>query len=269
LHAPPLPNSMTAMTPHRSFPLALAAVLALAAAPRAANAQAQRAEPDATTWGVGLAVAPDFRPYRDFDDKLRVWPLLSFENRWLRVAGPGLEFKLGATGPVALGLTLSYAGDGYDAGDSPVFQGMAEREASVWLGGRAAARTGWGLLSAEWQADAAGHSKGQKLKLGWQQRLPLGDWALTPRLGATWHDRRFVRYYYGVEAGESRLDRPFYRPGAEWTADFGVRADYRVTGQHTLFADLGLTALGDGLKASPLVDRRTVPSVRVGWLLRL
>lgn len=244
------------------------AVLASALALVAPAAQASAPEAEVPTWGLGLALSPDFRPYRDFDQKTRVWPLLSFENRWLRVAGPGVEFKLGQAGPVALGLTLSYAGDGFDASDSPVFQGMAERRASVWVGGRAAARTGLGLVSAEWQADAAGHSKGQKLKLGWQQRLPLGDWALTPRVGATWHDQRFVRYYYGVEAGEVRAGRAPYRPGDAWTTEVGVRADLRLTPAHGLFADLGAVVYGDRFAASPLVDRRTVPSVRVGWLTR-
>jgi outer membrane protein len=247
---------------------ALATAASLGLSPTGAAAQAGPADRDATTWGVGLALSPDFRPYRDFDEKTKVWPLIAFENRWLRVAGPGLEFKLGQAGPVALGLTVSYAGDGYDAGDSPVFAGMAKRHASVWVGGRAGARTGLGLVSAEWSADAAGRSKGQKLKFGWQQRVALGDWALTPRATATWHDQRFVRYYYGVEAGEVRAGRAPYRPGDEWTAELGARTDYRVTPQHSLFADLGLVAYGDRFAASPLVDRRTVPSVRVGWLYR-
>jgi len=83
-------------------------------------------------------------------------------------------------------------------------------------------------LGAMGMADAAGHSKGQKLKLGWQQRVPLG----------------------------------------EWTLDLGARADCRVRPQHRLFADLGVVAYGDRFAASPLVDRRTVPSVRVSWLAR-
>ena len=65
-----------------------------------------------------------------------------------------------------------------------------------------------------------------------------------------------------------RAGRAPYRPGDEWTAELGARADYRVTPQHGLFADLGLVAYGDRFAASPLVDRRTVPSVRVGWLYR-
>lgn len=83
-------------------------------------------------------------------------------------------------------------------------------------------------LGAVGTADLAGHSKGQKLKLGWQQRVSLG----------------------------------------EWTLDLGARADYRVTPQHSLFADLGVVAYGDRFAASPQVDRRTVSSVRVGWLAR-
>ncbi len=57
-------------------------------------------------------------------------------------------------------------------------------------------------------------------------------------------------------------------PLGEWMLDLGARADCRVTPQHSLFADLGVVAYSDRFAASPLVDRRTVPSVCVGWLAR-
>ncbi|WP_375214447.1 MipA/OmpV family protein [Aquabacterium sp.] len=35
-----------------------------------------------------------------------------------------------------------------------------------------------------------------------------------------------------------------------------------------LFADVSATALGSAIKSSPLVDRSTLPGVRLGWLYR-
>lgn len=223
---------------------------------------------DEPSWGVGIAAMQETRPYRDVDNKTEVLPLLTFENRWFRIFGPGLEIKLGHAGPVAFGLTASYAADGYKASDSPALAGMAERKNSAWVGARASARTDWATLSAEWSGDASGHSDGQKLKLGIERRFAMGDLGVTPRVTATWLDRKFTRYYYGVSAGEAQPGRSTYAPDSAVNTSLGVRLDYRVAPQQTLFLDLGVEALDKTIRNSPLVDRRSVPEVRLGYHYR-
>ena len=71
-------------------------------------------------------VFPRVRAYKDFRHKTEIVPMVTYENAWVRVFGPGLEFKLGQAGPVAFGLTLGYGADeGYQAKDSPTLAGMA------------------------------------------------------------------------------------------------------------------------------------------------
>lgn len=223
---------------------------------------------EGSQWGLGLAVMTETRPYRDFDNKTEVIPFVTFENRWVRVFGPGIEFKLGRTGPLAFGLTASYGMDGYSAGDSPALDGMAKRKGSAWLGAKASLRGDPGQLSAEWSADASGNSKGQKFKLGVERRFTFGELGLTPRLSAIWLDRKFVQYYYGVETTEARAGRAAYSAGASVNTEVGLRLDYRPAPQHTVFVDLGATALGREIRNSPLVDRSSVPEVRLGYLYR-
>lgn len=223
---------------------------------------------EGSAWGLGIAVMPELKAYRDFDDKTELWPVLSFENRWVRLFGPGLEMKLGKAGPLSFGLTAGYARDGYKASDSPVLEGMARRKSSAWLGGRVGLRGEIASLSAEWAGDASGNSKGRKFKLGVEGRFGLGEFGLAPRLSATWYDAKFVQYYYGVEAAEARAGRAAYRPGSTLNTELGLRVDYRLAAGQMLFADLGVTALGRDIKASPLVDRRTLPELRFGYLYR-
>lgn len=253
------------LLPRSPLPLIAAAVATLLPLTSLAQPPAEGDAPR-STWAAGLAVMPETQAYRDFDDKLRVLPLLTFENRWVRVFGPGVELKLGRSGPLSYGLTASYARDGYDAGDSPFLAGMDKRRASAWLGGRLGLRTEFASLSAHWQADASGHSKGQKLRLGAERRLALGEVGLTPRLSATWLDGKFINYYYGVRMGEVRADRAAYTPGSTVNTELGLRVDYRLAPQQTVFADVGVTLLGSAIKRSPLVDRSTLPELRVGWL---
>ena len=249
--------------------LALGALAAVALHGPALAHGDEAGEPAAgSQWGLGLAVMAENKPYRDFDNKTKVIPFVTYENRWVRVFGPGLELKLGNTGPAAFGLTASYGMDGYKASDSPVLGGMANRKGSVWVGARASLRGEPGQLSVEWSADASGNSNGQKFKLGVERRFMFGAFGLTPRLSAAWMDRKFVQYHYGVEATEARAGRAAYTAGSTVNTEVGLRLDYRPAPQHTVFADLGATALGRQIKNSPLVDRTRVPEVRVGYLYR-
>jgi outer membrane protein len=243
---------------------------AIAAAAMHMSALAHGADDEgAQGWGLGLAVGTKTRPYRGIDSKVEVLPMVTFQNRWVRVMGPGVELKLGSAGPVAFGLTASYMlRDGYSASDSPFLAGMAKREASVWLGAKAMVRGEIADLSAEWSADGMGNSHGQKFRLGVQRRFALGHLGLTPRLAATWQNRHFVRYYYGVEADEALAGRPAYAPGATVNTEVGLRLDYRLTLRQMAFADLGLTTLGSAARNSPIVARGSVPEVRLGWLYR-
>lgn len=101
-----------------------------------------------------------------------------------------------------------------------------------------------------------------------ERRFALGELGITPRLAATWIDREFTRYYYGVSTGEARPGRSAYSPDATVNTSAGVRLDYRLAPQQTLFLDLGVEVLGQQIRKSPLVDRRSVPEVRLGYLYR-
>lgn len=258
---------MTSLLPKHA-PLSLMAAALTALAPAAAQADGREEAPadEGTRWGLGLAVMPESKPYRGYDNKTRIWPLLTFENRWVRVFGPGLEFKLGRSGPLSFGLTASYANDGYKPVDSPYLAGMDRRQASAWLGGRIGLQVGEVSLSADLSSDVLSHSKGQKLRLGAQQRFALGEFGLTPRFTATWLDSKVVNYYYGVRSSETTGNRAVYTPGSAWNTELGLRLDYRIAPKQTLFADLGVTALGSSIRHSALVNRSALPELRLGYL---
>jgi MipA family protein len=223
---------------------------------------------DESNWGLGFAVRSETRAYSDFDNKTEVWPLVTYENRWVRVFGPNLEWKLDRSGPFAFGLAASYADDGYEAKDAPVLAGMDERKNSFWLGGNVAMRTDLATFSGQWMGDASGKSKGQKLKLGMQHRFAVGDVGVTPSLGAVWQDSKFVNYYYGVKASEVRAGRAAYNPGSAVNVELGLRLDYRLAPQQMLFANLGVTSLDSAIKNSPLVDRSSTSEIGIGYMYR-
>ncbi|EJE48799.1 outer membrane protein V [Acidovorax sp. CF316] len=256
---------MTIRLPHSSIRLlaALAATL-----PLLAPASAQAQEAGASSWGLGLAVSADRKPYRDFDDKLQPLPLLTYENRWIHIAGPGVDFKLPSLGPVGLRLRSRFGFEGYEAEDSPWLAGMHERKGSLWLGAAATWDTGPAQLSAELLADASGHSKGRQFTLKAERRFQLGAWDVTPRLALQQQDRKTVDYYYGVQASEARLGRPAYEGSSAVNLQAGVRVGYTLAPRQWVFVDVGVTRLGSAIKDSPLVDRSSQPAVTAGYLYR-
>jgi len=248
--------------------LTLAACAVLVHGPAHADGPSGPAGDDKSQWGLGLAVMSEASPYRGVDNKTRVLPVITFENRWVRFFGPSLELKLGQAGPAHFSLLATYSDNGYKPGDSTTLAGMAERKSGFWLGARAALPTEWANLSATWSADASGNSKGQRFSLSAERRFALGDVGISPRLSAHWTDSKATQYYYGVDPGEATASRPAYRPGASVDTEVGLRLDYRLAPQQMLFADLGVRAYGSEVKNSPLVDRSSLPEVRMGYLYR-
>ncbi len=231
-----------------------------------AGAWAQQA--DASAWGLGLAVAADRKPYRDFDDKVRPLPLLIYENRWISIAGPGVDFKLPSVGPVGLRLRARYGFDGYEAKDSPWLAGMNERKSSVWLGAAATWNIDIVQLSAELLADASGHSKGRQFALRADRRFQAGAFDITPRVAVQQQDRKYVDYYYGVESSEARLARPAYEGSSAVNLQVGVRVGYALAARQSVFVDVSTTRLGSSIRNSPLVNQSSQPAVAAGYLYR-
>lgn len=257
---------------HRTLSLALAAA---ALTPLAASAaEPQPAQEGASSWGVGLAVITTQEGYAGKDRKNRVLPLLSYENDRVRLLGPLAEFKLGRVGAadgqqLDFRLVARYDFGGYDAGDAPVLAGMSERKGGVWVGGKVNWRSDWANLGAEWTADAASHSKGQRFGLSLERTWRVGPQLLAaPRLGATWLDRKTVDYYYGVRPSEAAPGRPTYAGASTVNAELSLRTTYLLDRQQSVYFDVGVTRLGSSIRNSPLVDRSTENRVLMGWLYR-
>lgn len=221
-----------------------------------------------STWGIGVAGGMQYRVYRDFDNRVRGLPMITYENKWIQVAGPGLDVKLPSVGPVSFRLRGRYAVEGFDSGDSPYFAGMRDRDSSFWVGGAAIWRAGIANLSAEVLADAMDNSKGKRATLQIDRRFTAGVFGLTPRLAAEWVDSKYVDYYYGVRSDEAQSWRPAYSGSSTVNTEIGLRVDWQPMPKHTLFLDMGAKHMGSSIRNSPLVEKSTQYGVGLGYLYR-
>lgn len=94
-----------------------------------------------TSWGLGLGVMSQQKPYAGIDRDNTPVPLLLVENRYIRVFGPEVEFKLpkldiSTSQQLNFGIVAQYDGSGYEQGDAAILNGMSERKGASGRGQR-------------------------------------------------------------------------------------------------------------------------------------
>jgi len=252
--------------------VALGALL-LAALPAAAYADElgdlDPPQENASKWGLGLGVGIKRSPYRGVGNETNVIPLLSFQNRYVRFFGTTLDVRLPSAGPVDFAVRARYGlGDGYKSSDSGYLSGMEERKGGLSIGLAATWHAGVADVSLDWMR-ATNYGKGNRFKLSVERGFAVTSrLRLTPHVGVQRADRKDVDYYFGVRDSEVRANRPAYDGRATTSIEGGVRLDYAFTKHQTMFIDVGVQHWGSGVTDSPLVERSTVPTMRLGYLYR-
>lgn len=230
--------------------------------------------PPSHIFGLGLGVVARQQAYAGIDRDILPIPIIYFENRWLQLVGPGMELKLpglewGADQELSFGLRAEFDGSGYKAKDAPVLQGMARRKNGVLAGASVKWSNPLLEVKGEWMMDASSASEGQRIRVGVEHAFQVGErFTLTPGAAATFLDRKYANYYFGVRGSESRADRPAYAVDSTMNAGFALRTDYMINPRQMLFLQAEYTALGNEIKDSPLVSRSGETSLFLGYLYR-
>jgi outer membrane protein len=216
--------------------------------------------------------------YTGIDRENMAIPFVQYENRYVSIMGPQIGLKLfsldaSPSQSINFDLVARYDGSGYDDDDirdTPVLTGMAERKGGFWAGARMQWKTAWADVAAEALADASSNSKGQRFNLGVEKTWHIGErMMITPRVVASWQDKKFNDYYYGVRADEVRAGRAAYLGKSGVNAELGVRGVYMFDQRHSAFVDLEVSRLSNGIKDSPLVERSTENRIFLGYLYSL
>ncbi|MDR7331896.1 MipA/OmpV family protein [Roseateles asaccharophilus] len=227
--------------------------------------------PEDTEWGLGLGVMVKQDAYKGIKRDTQVLPVLRFENEYVEIFGPGIELKLpslrlGERARMKFGLVGEYDFSGYEAKDSPILAGMAERKGGLWLGAKAEWENDLLDVTAEWTA-ASGSSKGRKFSLGLKKEWHLGQHTMVmPYLTAHRLDKKYVDYYYGVRAAEATAGRAAYVGKGAMNLEVGMRTMYRFDEHHSVLLDLSMTRLAKHIKASPLVGRSSSKQLILGYV---
>ena len=218
-------------------------------------------------FGLGLGAGLNRKPYQGFDNKVMAMPLLTYENAWLRVMGPGVEGKLGTVGDFSFGLKGFWGfREGYKSSDADILSGMEERKGGIWIGPSLSWKNPIAKLSAEVLTDVSGHSQGQQARVSLARQFRFGRFGFGPQLAFHWQSDKVIDYYYGVRDSEVNAGRVGYQGKATVNVDAALQFNYSLARQQSLNAELGVRHYGRGITDSPLVDKSNTPIVRIGYI---
>ena len=258
---------------HSRLPFVLAAILATLQAPAAwaddhEGADRGADEQDGSKWGLGVGASLKHSPYKGISTDNSYLPLVSYENKYVRLFGNVFDVKLPSAGLFDFSLRAKVAlGEGYQASKSAYLSGMESRNGSIYLGGATTLHAGFADLSLDYLKDVSGNSKGSQLKLGIEHSFSFDRrYQVTPHASVTSLDAKYVDYYFGVKASEATAARPEYTGKSTTDAEFGVRFGYLITPHQRLLLDVTDTHWGSGISKSPLVDKTSTPGVLLGYI---
>jgi len=121
-------------------------------------------------------------------------------------------------------------------------------------------------LYADSSHDLSGNSKGQRVELGADRTWQWGNFYFTPRVVASWYDKNYIDYYYGVRTEEVGEGRPAYQAGSALSAEFGLLSIYRYNDHHSFMLDLEGSRLSQNVQDSPLVDDSREYRISLGYM---
>ena len=214
---------------------------------------------DINDYAVGLGVSTTESIYVDAHDSQTIYPYFTklvpsalndgvtfgrdgaYGVRWLSKNG----FEIGALAKLQ---TL-----GYEADDSPIFAGLADRAWTVEVG----PTVGWrGPVHLDWTAFVDllrnHHGSSQMVRLSLPRAYPRGY--LIPEIAYHRYTRQFVDYYYGVPVEAALPSRPAFEGEAANGMSLGLAWGFRMTPHWILTGAVGLERFGAQIADSPLVD---------------
>ncbi len=225
-----------------------------------------------SSWGLGVGVSSSQKPYTDIDRDNKLLPILTYENEYIRLAGPELAFKLpgyklNESNQFNFGFVAKYDFTDYEQSDAPILNGMEDRDGGFWAGFRAEWQNNYADISAEYVTEVSGDSEGSVINFGIERTWHFQEQFLfTPRIVVSWLDKEYVDYYYGVRAGEVNAERSFYQGDAGVNIEIGARGGYMFKQKHFVFLDASVTSLASEIKDSPLVDSSTENRIVFGYI---
>lgn len=156
---------------------------------------------------------------------------------------------------------------GYDASDSVMLEGMADRDSSFDVGLKLHTRTPIGSFVLSGGYDVIGKHNGFEGSLMYTNLLSLSGSKLSiyPEFGMSYWSRSVSDYYFGVDQDEIKVGRTAYDLDSTTNFFLGYRMEYPLTKNWGLTHSFRSTWYDDDILDSPIVDEGTDSDVKASF----
>ncbi|OON40599.1 MltA-interacting protein MipA [Izhakiella australiensis] len=216
---------------------------------------------------LGASVFYSESPYKSGQNRYYPVPVIDYEgdNFYFHSLAGGYYLWKDEQDRLSLMLTGSpqqYDPDDADSGDMKAL----DKRRMTLMGGVAYRHTAsWGIVRTTLLGDVLNNSNGIQWDLAYLYRFQLGDFGLTPGIGAVWSSKNQNRYYYGISSHESaRSGLSTYNPDDSWNPYLEMTADYRINDSWRATLSARYTHLDSEITDSPMVDKHSQTNLWTG-----
>jgi len=206
--------------------------------------------------GAGIVLITRSSPYaKSSSNPVNILPGIVYIGNRLQITGPYAQIGLLGSGRTRLALSLAYRQATYEAADSPILEGMRDRETTAMAGLNLEADTIAGInFSAGFSLDALDRIGGGEASLSIARPIPWDRFRFTPTLNLNYILPRLTRHDYGVTDAEASPERPAYRPGSALNPEVGLNIFAEITPRITGAILTSVEWLDSSIRRSPIVD---------------
>jgi outer membrane protein len=213
---------------------------------------------NAAPLSIGASVIYAESPYRGGQDRYIPLPVINYEGEdfWFRSLQGG--YYLWKDPQNQLSLTLLGSPQEYKPSDNDLgdMKGLDKRRMTLMGGATYRHTADWGIVRTSLLGDVLNNSNGMIWDLTYLYRFQMGDFSLTPGIGATWNSANQNRYYYGVSGHESaRTGISRYNPDDSWSPYVELSASYQIAPQWNASVMGRYIRFDSEIKDSPMIDK--------------
>ncbi len=221
--------------------------------------------PQATGFIYGAGVAYQQQLYKGFDQRTIALPLIGYVGENLNVFGPFVSYSFYKKDDWKVDVNLSPRFSGYEASDSPFFEGMSERKDSLDAGFSLNYSPANWTLKFSTLSDVLSKSKGNEFSFMVANKHKIGLLSIEPSVTISQFDNDLSDYYFGVLQNEATDSRSYYEGTSSVNKTVGVAFTHPLP-IGLLRLDVSNTWYGSGITDSPLVDSDKSFSTRLFFI---
>ncbi len=206
--------------------------------------------------GLGIGVIGRSSPYIESTQAVtQAIPAITYVGERLQWFGPVLRYGMAGSGRLRLAAAAEYRIGSYEEADSPVLQGLGDREATLMGGLAVQYELADGFeLEILYQHDVLDRIGGGLANVRLSRGVPLGPANFEPFIAYNWLSRDISNHDFGVPTAAATAERPAYEPGSTQSIEVGIGAFIELTEDWRIIVNLSGERLDGDVTASPIVD---------------